>query len=88
MPEALSKLLDQGVLAILLVLAIGAIITLYKDNQELNKSIKDAIKEETDKRLQDMKDNRDTIIEPLKVIQRSSERTIDLLESVLDGRKV
>jgi hypothetical protein len=59
------NLLDQlannnGLLGLLLALSIVAIVFLYKRNYDLQ-----------DKRIEDAKENRDAIIEPLKGIQRS-----------------
>lgn len=51
---------NNGLLGLLLALALIAIGFLYKRNSELQ-----------DKRIQDAKDNRDTIVEPLRSIQRS-----------------
>ena len=70
----LAKLAESGVLGVLLVLAIVAIIALYREIKNLQ-----------EKRIQDLKESRDTIIKPLEAIQTMSSRTLTLVEKIKDA---
>jgi len=62
--EILVKLAETGILGILLALSLIAIGILYKDNRKLQSD-----------RIQDLKDARDVVKEPLQAIKQ----TVDLI---------
>jgi len=71
----LEKLAESGVLGILLVLAIVAIIMLYKEIRSLQ-----------EKRIEDLKESRDTFLKPLEAIQTMASRTLTLVEKINDAQ--
>lgn len=68
MPE-LTKLAETGLLGLLLAIAIGAIVLLYRDNKELSKKILELY----ETRISDLRESRDVILEPMKSIKQTVE---------------
>jgi hypothetical protein len=70
--EILVKLAETGILGILLALSLIAIGILYKDNRKLQSD-----------RIQDLKDARDVVKEPLQAIKQ----TVDLIFQSVNRRQ-
>lgn len=73
---AIQKLAETGILGLLLAIALGAIFFLYKENKNLNKEISEL----HDKRLTDLKESRDMLIEPLNKISGTVELTLAIVK--------
>lgn len=72
MENLINQLADNGLLGLLLALAIGANVVQYKVNQKLQED-----------RVKDIKESRDMLVEPMKAIRQ----TVDLILALLQTSK-
>lgn len=69
--DLINQLAQTGILGLLLALAIVAIVFLYRENNRIQ-----------EKRISDLKEARDLIMEPLRGIQQTAEKTLQIVEAL------
>lgn len=72
--SGLEKLAENGLLGLLLMISITALVFLYKEIKSLQ-----------EKRIQDLKESRDAIVNPLTSLQKTAERTLTIVENLKDN---